>query len=468
MAKTRQRRKKRPNIVLMGVDSLLADHMSCYGYHRQTTPHIDRFAESGALFEKTYSAHIPTTSAYASMLTGLDAFGTQVVALRHKGGLREDMKTLPEMLREHGYTSTCVGFGGNPSSRGFDKYVEYPSWGSWNEGRSPKAQELNNVAIPELGRLAKRRGPFFLFLRHMDPHAPYLPPEPYERMFYHGDECDPKNMSMDPVMAFKPFCDFFASWMPPGITDKDYVIAQYDGALAYMDACIQTIFNALEANGIMDETIVILNGDHGETLYDHECWFDHHGLYDVTLHVPLIIRYPGKIPADSRISGYNQHKDLVPTILDLAEIEAGIDFDGNSLMPLVDGTVSSYDSEFYITECTWMRKHGWRTPQWKMMVALEPDFHFKPPVELYNLVEDPDENHNLAEELPEVVNLLQKRMRTWIRKRVRETGKRNPMLTQGDWHGHEGVGAFKSSQQAYDTMHIGDPGQAARMQARGR
>ncbi len=468
MAKTRRRKKKRPNIVLLGVDSLLADHMSCYGYHRHTTPHIDRFAEGGALFEKTYSAHIPTTSAYASMLTGLDAFGTQVVALRHKGGLREDVQTLPEILREHGYASTCVGFGGNPSSRGFDKYIEYPSWGSWNEGRSPKAQNLNDVAIPELDRLAKRRGPFFLFLRHMDPHAPYLPPEPYERMFYHGDECDPENRSMDPVKAFKPFCDFFAAWMPPGITDKDYVIAQYDGAVAYMDACIQTIFNALEAHGIMDETIVILNGDHGETLYDHECWFDHHGLYDVTLHVPLIIRYPGRIPAGSRISGYNQHKDLVPTIMDLAEIDAGIDYDGDSLMALVDGTVSSFDSEFYITECTWMRKHGWRTPQWKLMVALEPDFHFKPTIELYNLVEDPDENRNLAEELPEVVSLLKRRMNNWIRKRVKETGKRNPMLTQGDWHGHEGVGAFKTSQQAYDTMHIGDPDQAASLQARSR
>ncbi len=468
MAKTRRRKKKRPNIVLLGVDSLLADHMSCYGYHRHTTPHIDRFARGGALFEKTYSAHIPTTSAYASMLTGLDAFGTQVVALRHKGGLREDVQTLPEILREHGYASTCVGFGGNPSSRGFDKYIEYPSWGSWNEGRSPKAQNLNDVAIPELDRLAKRRGPFFLFLRHMDPHAPYLPPEPYERMFYHGDECDPENRSMDPVKAFKPFCDFFAAWMPPGITDKDYVIAQYDGAVAYMDACIQTIFNALEAHGIMDETIVILNGDHGETLYDHECWFDHHGLYDVTLHVPLIIRYPGRIPAGSRISGYNQHKDLVPTIMDLAEIDGGIDYDGDSLMALVDGTVSSFDSEFYITECTWMRKHGWRTPQWKLMVALEPDFHFKPPVELYNLVEDPDENRNLAEELPEVVSLLKRRMNNWIRKRVKETVKRNPMLTQGDWHGHEGVGAFKTSQQAYDTMHIGDPDQAASLQARSR
>ena len=78
---------KKTNVILFGIDSLRADHMSCYGYHRQTTPHIDRFAADAVLFEKNYSAHIPTTSAYASMLTGLDCFGTSVVALRHRGGL---------------------------------------------------------------------------------------------------------------------------------------------------------------------------------------------------------------------------------------------------------------------------------------------------------------------------------------------------------------------------------------------
>ncbi len=456
---------KRPNIVLLAVDSLLADHMSCYGYSRQTTPHIDRFAQSGTLFERNYSAHIPTTSAYASMLTGRDCFGTRVVALRHQGGLRTDLPTLPEILREEGYTSTCVGFTGNPSSRGFDKYLDYAGWGSWNQGRSPKAEHLNLVALPELDRLAAQNQPFFLFLRHMDPHAPYLPPAPYERMFYHGNETDPANKSMEPVMAFKPFRDFFASWMPPGISDKDYVIAQYDGAVAYMDACIQSIFTALEAHGILDETIVVLNGDHGETLYDHECWFDHHGIYDVTLHVPLIIRYPQSIPAGKRISGFTQHKDLVPTLLDLAGVEAKQRFDGRSVLSLIHGYGSSFESEFYITECTWMRKHGWRTPQWKLIVALEPDFHFKPEVELYNLVEDPHEDTNLAEQEPEVVALLRGRMEAWIAKREAEEGITNPMLTQGDWHGHKGIGPFTSSQQAYDTMHIGDPTQAARLQS---
>jgi arylsulfatase A-like enzyme len=457
----------KPNVVVLGVDSLRADHMSCYGYHRLTTPHIDRFAQGGTLFERTYSAHIPTTSAYASMLTGRDAFGTQVVALRHKGAMRAEARTLAEILKDEGYATTCVGFSGNPASRGFDTYLTYPAWGSWQEGRSPKAQNLNQVAIPELERLAKQDQPFFLFLRHMDPHAPYLPPEPYERMFYHGDECDPSNHSMEPVMAFKPFRDFFASWMPPGIADKDYIIAQYDGAVAYMDAAIQTIFTALESLDVLDDTIVVLNGDHGETLYDHECYFDHHGIYDVTLHVPLIVRYPAKVPAGQRISGYNQHKDLVPTILELAEIEpAGVTFEGRSLMDLVRGEVASHESEFYITECTWMRKHGWRTPEWKLIVALEPDFHFKPPVELYNLVEDPDENVNLANDLPDVVAHLRGRMEAWIARRERETELPNPMLTQGDWHGREGVGSFMSSEQAYETLYIGSSRQAARLQSK--
>lgn len=460
---------KQPNIVLLGVDSLLATHMSCYGYHRLTTPHIDRFAEGGALFEKTYSAHIPTTSAYASMLTGLDTFSTQVVALRHQGPLREEVKTLAEILRDEGYDTTCVGFSG-PSARGFDTYLEYSGWGPDESGRSPKAENLNKTTLPELNRLIDQSDekPFFLFLRHMDPHSPYLPPAPYERMFYHGDECDPSNKSMEPVMTFKPFCDYFASWMPPGITDKDYVIAQYDGAIAYMDACIQTLFNALEARGVLDETIIVINGDHGETLYDHECWFDHHGLYDVTLHVPLIIRYPGRVPAGKRVAGYNQHKDLVPTLLELADIETDIAFDGESLTPLMNGEITSYESEFYITECTWMRKHGWRTPEWKLIVALEPDFHFKPPVELYNLIQDPDENNNLAETHPDIVNVLETRMKSWIRQRERETGLTNPIMTQGDWHGHKGVGPFKSSEQAYNTMHIGDAGAAARLQAKSR
>ncbi|MDE0671890.1 MAG: sulfatase-like hydrolase/transferase [Caldilineaceae bacterium SB0662_bin_9] len=457
--------QSRPNLILMGIDSIRADHMSCYGYERLTTPHLDKFADSGTLFENTISAHIPTTSAYGSMLTGRDTFGTQVVALRHRGGLRPDIKTLPEMLRAVGYDTTCVGFTGNPSSRGFDTYLDYAAWGSWATGRSPKAQKLNEVAVPELERLAAGDRPFFLFLRHMDPHAPYLPPAPYERAFYHGNELAPDNRSMDPVMAFKPFRDFFRQWMPPGITDKDYVIAQYDGAIAYMDACIATLLESITALGLDDNTLVVINGDHGETLYDHECWFDHHGIYDNVLHVPLLMRFPDRVPAGLRLAGYNQHKDLVPTILDYLGEEADQDLDGRSLRKLVDGEMDTFETGIYITECTWMRKHGWRTPQFKYMHALEPDFHFKPEIELYDLSVDPEENHNIAPENPELCDHFESQIQAWIAKREAETGLPNPVQNQPHWHGNMDIEYFSSSQEAYDTLHIGDPAQGQRLQA---
>ena len=108
----------KPNIVLFGIDSLRADHMSCYGYDRLTSPYLDRFAQQGVLFENTISAHIPTTSAYASMLTGMDVFSTQVVALRHQGPLRSEVKTLAEILRDEGYHTVCVGFRWQPQQSG--------------------------------------------------------------------------------------------------------------------------------------------------------------------------------------------------------------------------------------------------------------------------------------------------------------------------------------------------------------
>ena len=451
----------KPNIVILGIDSLRADHLSCYGYDRLTSPHLDRFASQGVLFENTFSPHIPTTSAYCMMLTGMDIFTSQLVAHRPKGPLRPEVKTLPEILREHGYNTVSVGFSGRASSRGFDEYLNFTQMGSWSQGRVPKAQRLNELALPALDKLVVADKPFFLFLRHMDPHSPYLPPQPFERIFYHGDECDAANRSMDPVLAFEPFKHTLIDMLPPGISDRKYVNAQYDGSIASMDASIQSIFTALEAHGLFDETIVAINGDHGEELDEHGYWYDHHGLYENILHVPLMMRYPPKLPSGTRVAGYNQHKDLVPTILELAEIDAGIDFDGRSLLPMIEGKVASHASEFYITECAWMRKHGWRTPQWKLIRALEPDFHFMPPVELYNLIEDPEESCNLAEELPEVVAALTARLDEWVSKREAEAGLPNPIHHQPGWHDIEGIDYFTSSQQAYDKLRIGRPSQEA-------
>lgn len=453
----------RTNVLFFGIDSLRADHMSLYGYDRLTTPHIDQLASEGAVFDNLYAPHIPTTAGYASMLSGRDCFGTDVVALRHEGDMADEVVTLPEILREHGYNTTCVGFTGNPASRGFDNYLDYDGWGSEDTERMPKAEKLNEVAIPELERLASEDEPFLLFLRHMDPHSPYLPPGPYERMFYHGDETDPDNDSLEPVLEFEPFADYFESWFPEGVTDRHYIDAQYDGAVAYMDAAIQNILTALTELGLKDDTLIVLTADHGETLYEHECWYDHHGLYETNLHVPLVLRLPERVPQDVRFDDYTQTKDLTPTVLDLLDIDSDLDFDGRSLTPLFDGDQRVQEPEFYLTEATWMRKHGWRTLEWKLIRALEPDFHLKPEVELYNLKRDPDELNNVAEDEPEIVEVLTQRMNDFIERREEETGRTNPMFTNLNWHGHGG-GPFESSEEAYETLHIGSTDEAESMQ----
>ena len=456
---------KKPNVLFFGIDSLRRDRMSLYGYHRLTTPHIDKYAAKGAVFTQCISASIPTTSGFANMLSGRDCFGTNIVALRHKGDYAPGVTTLAEMLSKEGYNTTCVGFTGNAASRGFDKYLDFGGWGSWAEGRSHKAENLNAVAIPELHRLAADNKPFFLFMRHMEPHSPYLPPAPFERMFYSGNEYDRNNHSLDDCYAFKPFCDYFYSWFPPGCTDVEYIKAQYDGEVAYMDACIQIILNELNTLGIEDETLVVFVSDHGETLDLHDCYFDHHGIYEDTLQVPLVFCLPGRVPV-TRVDDIMQLKDVTPTILDILGIDRqGYTFEGRSLLERMRGGNFIKEPEIYITECTWMRKHGWRTPHYKLIRALEPDFHNKPPVELYDLVSDPHELRNIAEENPDIVETLTARMEAHIQKREKETGRKNPMETNLDWHGIKGKGPFKSSQEAYEAMHIGNAEAARKLQA---
>ena len=457
--------RRPPNILLVGVDSLRADRLGCYGYSRTTSPHIDRLAAQGTLFEQHWSPHIPTTPGYGSMLTGKDCFGTGIVGLRQRE-FAPGVKTLAELLGAAGYATACVGFPGNAASRGFQRYFDYKAWGNLAEAPLRKAEALNEVFQPELDRLIDTGEPWFVLLRHMDPHAPYLPPSPFDRLFYWGNECDPAKNSMAPVMSFAPFRDFFAAWMPPGITDAEYVMASYDGAIAYMDACIGRLLEQLEARGVAEETIVVLTADHGETLYDHDCFFDHHGLYDCTLHVPLIIRFRGRAPAGRRVRGTSRHADLLPTLLELAGMAGVIpdDVTGHSLMDLVNDLTSTGD-ELYLTEATWMRKHGWRTPDWKLIVALEPDFHFKPEVELYDLRADPAEEVNVAHSRPDVVADLRNRMEVHIAERSKATGRPDPIEVLLDWHGKAGRGAFTTSKEAYDTLHIGDPESGRRLQA---
>ncbi|MBI3971079.1 MAG: sulfatase-like hydrolase/transferase, partial [Chloroflexi bacterium] len=263
------------------------------------------------------------------------------------------------------------------------------------------------------------------------------PPAPFSRMFYAGDEKDPNNRSMDPVFAFESFALYFQQWMG-GVTDIRFPCAQYDAEIAYGDTALAHVFNRLDELGLSDSTLVIVTSDHGEELDEHGCWFDHHGLYETNVHVPLLMRLPGTIPAGRRLSGFATLMDIAPTILEatgagrLAEAER---MEGQSLWPLVTGGTGETRrrvarDELYFTECTWMRKRAWRTPEWKLIQALEPDFHNMPPLELYNMIGDPEETNNVADARPDVVQDLLERMERHAATRLAQTALPDPLQTQ--------------------------------------
>ena len=460
---------KKPNVLFFGIDSLRRSRMSLYGYEKLTTPHMDNYLKEGVVFENCFSPSIPTTPGYASMFTGMDCFSTDVVALRHVGPMHSGVKTLAEVLGENGYNTVCIGFGGeensNAANRGFQKYLRFAEdWGSWETRPLHKAERLNDVVLPELEKLSKEDKPFFIMMRYMDPHSPYLPPAPFDRLFYEGNECEEGNHSLDKVYEFKPFCDYLKSWFPPDCTDSKFIDAQYDGEVAYLDTCINQVLVRLDELGLEEDTLVVFVSDHGETLNEHDCYYDHHGLYEPTLVVPFALRFKGCLPEGVRVPDICQLKDVMPTILDVLGIDTGIKFDGRDLVPAVYGDEIEQEPEMYITECTWQRKHGWRTPEWKLFIALEPDLHYKPEVELYNLIKDPLELNNVADEEPEIVELLKNRMLAHIAKREKEVGRTNPMYTNTNWNGYGHF--FTSSDEAYNTMYIGGPKDAQKLQAK--
>ena len=423
--------------------------MSCYGHKNLTTPHLDRLAAQSTLFETCISPHTPTHPGHTTMFTGKDVLTHQIITQGGRLDLDPGVKTVPELLSEAGYFTVAADNLGRWFKRGFsnDVYRGY-TWES-KYHKSRKAEAVNQTAMELLDIARAQDKPWFAFLHYWDPHTPYLPPPPFERMFYSGDECDPNNRSMDPVYDCEPFTYYFRGWMctpdPSDTediqkkrlwTDLRYVNAQYDASIAYMDASLASLFQYLHDNGVMDETLLIITADHGEELDEHELWYDHHGLYETNCHVPLIIRCSGVVPEGQRLTGIVTLKDIAPTILDYAGLSDRAEqekMEGVSLRSLIDSSSDAGTTEsVYLTECGWMKKRGWRTKQWKLIIEAggTPEVYNTPDLELYDIEDDPDEVYNLAEEAPEVVKRLKAEMEDFLKQRLAETGLPDPAEEQ--------------------------------------
>jgi len=423
------------NVILISLDTTRADRLSCYGHFRRTSPHIDRIAEEGVLFTDHFSPHIPTYPGHTTMMTGRDIYAHQVTCQSGTPELAPEIPTLAEILRDRGFYTGAADNLGRWFARGFDEYRTY-GWDTTAQRDWRKGEAVSLAALSVLDAAAAQDRPFFLFFHFWDPHTPYLPPAPFDRMFYRGDEKDPRNDSMDALWQFEAFNRYFAEWMP-GVTDIEFPKAQYDAEIAYMDACLASVFTRMDELGVTGDTLLVLTADHGEELDEHDHWFDHHGLYDTNLHIPLVLRCPNRLPAGKRIGGLTSMLDVAPTILDLLDLgDAASEYrmQGQSLLPLIDSpsaTQRGSTDYIHITENTWMKKRGIRTHRWKLIVPLEtPDLHGHSAIELYHLPSDPGELDNIAAERPEVTARLTRLMDEWIESRLVATGLPDPLPLQ--------------------------------------
>lgn len=419
------------NVVLIVVDTLRADHLGCYGYSRATSPHVDRFAQGAVVFDTMIAPAIPTHPAFATLFTGQYSISHGIVAHGAERPVPRQAPWLPALLQKAGYTTCAIdnlapwrhGFG-----RGFEFYIDPSSRQPLEINADNRL--INSRALPWLEQHGGE--PFFMFVHYWDPHTPYLPPRAYRTLFYQGDPCDPANRSLEAMTRHPLGQTWRETWFPKlgeNITDAEYIVAMYDSEIRYCDEGIGVLLKAIER--LDQDTLVIFMGDHGELMYRHGVFFDHHGLYDGNLRVPLIMRHPDLAP--KRIPHLVAHVDVAPTILDFCGVPVPAAMEGSSLVPWLRDETTQPVRDFVVSqECTWQMKWSLRTTTHKFILAREPDFYGTPMRELYDLNADPDELHNVAEEAPELAAELEQKLEAWIEDKMAQNGlTEDPLVAHG-------------------------------------
>jgi arylsulfatase A-like enzyme len=417
------------------VDSLRADHLGCYGYRHPTSPNIDRVASQGVLFEHFYCSALPTQPSFTTVYTGQHPLTHGIVSHGGVAELSANTPTLPQVYLRYGYTTCALDnlmrerlwFG-----RGYEYYIDPSLRRVLSLGVT--CEELNARAIPWIREHADE--PFFFFIHYWDPHTPYTPPDKYKGMFYTGNPTDPSNRSLDNFWRH-PFGELAKdTWLRTReglVTDADYVTSLYDQEIRHVDEGIGELVQAIDDLGIGGDTVVAIIGDHGESMTEHGIFYEHHGLYEPTLHIPLVVRCPGLVPAGSRRGQMLQHQDLAPTLLQATGLPVPRTMESSGFWPVVQGSETGGGREYIISaECTLQAKWSIRTSDHKLIVAREPDFYGTAMRELYDVRSDPGEEVNIVDQQPELAASLEQTLENWIADNLRRLGRtRDPLVEQG-------------------------------------
>jgi arylsulfatase len=425
-----------PNILLISIDSLGANHLGCYGYPRDTSPNMDGLAEQGVLCERMFCPAIPTFPSYTTLYTGQHPITHGIVSHPCHNSLDRQAPFLPWSFLQEEYVTCALDslmrsrlwFG-----RGYEFYID-PSIKHTMLYLAVTCEDLNARAIPWLR--AHSDEPFFMFVHYWDPHWPFIPPARYRHLFYEGNPTDPNNRSLAPWWGHPLGVAARDTWLRTTdglITDADYVTALYDQEVRYVDDGVGQLVGALDDLGLAEETLVVVTGDHGESMTEHGIFFDHHGLYDCTLRVPFIARWPEHLPVGVLLEPMLQVLDIAPTLLEAGDISIPEEMEGRSFWGLLTGEEMAGGHKRVISlECTWQAKWSLRTDGYKFILARQPDLYDSPLRELYNLSADPLEERNIAEERPDVSHAMETELEGWIAARLEALGKaQDPLLEHG-------------------------------------
>ena len=366
------------NVVIITIDTLRADHLGCYGDKQIRTPNIDALASESARFERAYTPVPVTLPAHTVIFTGTyPVFSGMHDFSGNK--LSPKQPTLASVLKRQGYTTGAVIGSAVLDSRfglnqGFDFYYDHFDFNRLQESNLEEMERPGNVvadvALDWLGK--NRQNKFFLWMHLYDPHYPYHPPAPYSEQY------------------------------------KDRL---YDGEIAFADVQVGRLISFLKANNIYRNTLIVLSGDHGESLGEHGEKTHGFFIYNATLHVPVLIHLPGT-PSTKTVSELVSLADLMPTVLEVLKVEIPAEVQGQGLLPLMVPKKAEESRNLY-AETFLPRLHF----NWSELRAVETDryqFIDAPKPELYDLSKDPGETQNLYADKKAVAGELRNRLTTLL------------------------------------------------------
>ncbi len=425
-------------ILYLDLDALNPTHLGCYGYHRKTSPTIDRIAGEGVQFNRVYASDAPCLPSRTALYSG--QFGIHSGVVGHGGTAAERRITGPDrgfgdqlgregfagFLQRQGLKTTMISpFGQRHAAWHF--YAGFNEIHNTGKNGMESAEEVTPTVETWLDTHAQEDN-WYLHINYWDIHTPYRAPNSYGDPF--SDEPLPDWLTEEVLEKHKqlvgPHTPLEISMWDDQVNPKypryparldtmndlRRMIDGYDTAIRYVDHQIATIVRILERKGLLEDTAVIISADHGENMGELGIYGEHGTADQATCHIPLIIRWPGG-RAGAIDNGLHYHLDLAPTVAELIGGEKQPLWDGDSYAQSVTGNVDCGRSDLIISQCAHVCQRAVLFDDWIYIRTYHDGYHLYPRDMLFNLENDPYEQNEIAAAHPDVCREGVHRLMNW-------------------------------------------------------